>query len=219
MRVVLVDNHALLRAGLRLLLASETDIQVVADVESGEAAIEAVARLSPDVVVMDLSLPGMSGIECTRVLTGSAPATRVVFLTRFADYPHMHDAVEAGASGYVLKHAPPERLVEALQAVAAGRTYIDPGIALPAPVRVAEEAAEDAEGARERVARLSEREYEVLRAAAAGESSKEIANRLGLSARTVEFHKYKAVRRLGLRGRVALVQFAVDMGWLRESQG
>jgi DNA-binding NarL/FixJ family response regulator len=217
MRVVLVDNHALVRAGLRLLLSAESDIAVVADVDSGEEALEAVARHSPDVVVMDLSMPGMSGLECTRHLAGCAPRTRILVLTRFIDYAHMREAIEAGASGYVLKSASASQLVEALRAVGEGRFYIDPGVQLPASVRAPDDIAESSPAPADRIAGLSAREHEVLRAAAAGESTKQIANRLMLSTRTVEFHKYKAMRRLGLRGRAALLRFALEMGWLRPS--
>lgn len=218
MRVVLVDNHALLRAGLRLLLSAEPDIAVVADVGSGEDALETVALQAPDVVVMDLSMPGMSGLECTRRLAGRAPKTRILVLTRFADFAHMREAIEAGASGYVLKNASARQLVDALRAVGEGRSYIDPGVQLPAAVRAVEEETDGPRAPRDRFRSLSEREHEVLRAAAAGESSKEIANRLMLSTRTVEFHKYKAMRRLGLRGRAALLKFALDMGWLQDSR-
>lgn len=212
MRVVLVDNHELLRAGLRLLLAAESDITVVDDVGSCEEALETVARQSPDVVVMDLSMPGADGLECTRRLTETAPATRVLVLTRFMDHAHMRGAVEAGATGYVLKQTSPRQLVEALRAVDAGRQYIDPGVQSPMP----DPASTRPASSPERAASLSEREQEVLRASAAGESSKEIANRLALSTRTIEFHKYKAMRRLGLRGRAALLSFALEMGWLRK---
>lgn len=212
MRVVIVDDHSLLRAGLRLLLAAHEGIDVVAEVSCGEDCLDVVAALHPDVVMMDLSMPGAGGLETTARLREAAPGTKIVILTRFSDYAHMREALDSGAAGYVLKSSPPEQLIDALRTVASGRTHIDPGVQMPAETTPG---VTDC-GTGQRVYKLSPREYDVLRAAAAGESSKQIANRLGLSTRTVEFHKYKAMRRLQLRTRADLVQLAVELGWLGE---
>ncbi len=212
MRVVIVDDHSLLRAGLRLLLSAHEGIDVVGEVSSGEDCLAAVAEIHPELVVMDLSMPGAGGAATTSRLREIAPGTKVVILTRFSDYAHMREAFDSGAAGYVLKSSPPEQLIAALRKVASGHTHVDPGVQMPADTPAGDTPA----GPRHKVLGLSPREYDVLRAAAAGESSKQIANRLGLSTRTVEFHKYKAMRRLQLRSRADLVQLAVELGWLGE---
>jgi len=211
-RVVIVDDHSLLRAGLRLLLGAHEGIEIVAEASTGEDCLAVVAEFHPDVVVMDLSMPGAGGAATTLRLCEAAPGTKVVVLTRFSDYAHMREAFSSGAAGYVLKSSPPEQLIEALRTVASGRTHVDPGVQTPVELPTGVEPL----APRQRVLSLSPREYDVLRSAAAGESSKQIANRLGLSTRTVEFHKYKAMRRLQLRSRADLVQIAVELGWLGE---
>lgn len=210
MRVIIADNHNLLRAGLQQLLGASPDIDVVKEASNGEEAVAYCEQERPDVVIMDLSMPGMDGLEATRQIRVRAPGTKVIMLTRFGDFVHLQKALDAGAAGYVLKSATPDHLLDALKNVGAGRTYIDNDVLLP---RVE---SHDPDGAASvsKIDSLTRREAEILKATASGESSKEIAWRIGVSVRTVEFHKYKAMKKLELRGRPALVRLAVRVGWL-----
>lgn len=212
-RTLLVDNHSLIRSGLALLFNATPDFTVVGETGSGEDALLLVHELRPDVVVIDLSMPGMGGLELIRAVHLRVPSTRTTVLTRFSDRFHVRQAFDAGATAYVLKSSPPARILDALRAAVRGDTFLDPALRLPEP----EDGPRPDSAARVRVAELTPRELDVLRATAAGASSKEIAARLDLSTRTVEFHKYNGMRRLALRGRAALLTLALREGWLNDN--
>lgn len=213
-RSLIVDNHSLIRSGLTLLLNSTDDFVVVGDADNGEVALALVRELRPNVVIMDLSMPGTGGLSAMTAILASAPATRAAILTRFSDRFHVRQALDSGAAAYVLKSSPPSRILEALRCAVAGGTYVDPALKAPRSLEVSSKPAIS----RDRIDLLTPRELAVLRATAAGASSKEIATRLDVSTRTVEFHKYNGMRRLALRGRAALVTLALDVGWLSENQ-
>jgi two-component system response regulator NreC len=214
LRVLLADDHVTVRHGLKLLLDSQPDMQVVAEASDGAVAVQRALDLEPDVVVMDISMPGMNGLAATRALKQKRPHTAVVTLTRHADDAYLQELLRAGVSGYVLKQSAPAELLQAIRAAAAGGQHLDS--ALTARVTATFLAREGKRPAKSG-ASLSERESGVLKLIASGYSNKEIAARLGLSVKTVEAHKANAMRKLDLNGRIDIVKYAVLQGWLESA--
>lgn len=214
LRILLADDHETVREGLRLILNAQPDMQVVATAGDGREAVDETARVAPDVVIMDISMPGLNGLAATAQLTEHAPGTKVITLTRHADSSYLQQLLRAGAAGYVLKQSRPAELLHAIRAVAAGGKYLDASMAGPVLGSYAKTVA--AAGA-EPAAPLSPRETEVLRLIAWGNTNKEIAARLDLSVKTVEAHKANGMRKLGMRGRIDIVRYALLQGWLHES--
>jgi len=206
LRVVIADDHPVYRGGLARLL-EESGIEVVAEVPNGQAALRAVEESAPDVVVMDLNMPGMSGLEATRLLTIRAPATRVLILSVSAHEADVTDAILAGASGYVLKESPVEEVVAGIRAAASGQSLISPRIATILLRRVREEAGvPDADLAN---VQLSARELEVLRLMAEGKANHEIAQDLVISPSTVHNHISSILMKLQVENRVQAAVRAV----------
>ena len=213
-RVLIADDHGTMREGLSLLINSQPDLEVVGEAADGREAVKLANELAPDVVVMDISMPGMNGLEATRKLKESCSTSRVLTLTRHADDGFLKQLLSAGASGYALKLSSGEELMRAIRTVATGGTYIDPAIAgklLPSAARTSVKP-----GPAPRVD-LSEREEEILRLIALGHSNKEIAQRLSLSVKTIEAHKANALEKLGISGRIDIVRYALLRGWLQDS--
>ena len=207
LRVYLADDHPVVRNGLRLLLDAEPDLEVVGEAYDGEAAVRDVARLRPDVVVMDVSMPGLGGAEATGRVRANDPGVRVVALTAHEDRGYLKQLLAAGATGYVLKRSAAADLVRAIRSVAAGETYLDPGVA----GQVVAELAGPRGGTG---AELSKQEEEVLRRLAQGLAVKQVAAALDVGVRTVETYKARAMEKLGLRTRVDVIRHAVRQGWL-----
>jgi DNA-binding NarL/FixJ family response regulator len=214
LRIVLADDHVTVRHGLKLLIESQSDMTVVAEAGDGATAVQCALDLRPDVVVMDISMPGMTGLVATRRLKQAQPDTAIVTLTRHADDAYLQELLRAGVSGYVLKQSAPTELLQAIRAAAAGGQYLDS--TLTARV-TAGFLGRDGKGPGKPSAAITERESEVLRLIAAGYSNKEIAAELSLSVKTVEAHKANAMRKLGLTGRVDIVKYAVLQGWLHNA--
>ena len=213
-RVLLADDQAMVRAGFRLILSAEPDISVAGEAADGVEAVAAARRLRPDVTLMDIRMPRLDGIAATARLAADEPAvTRVVVLTTFDVDSHVYDALRAGASGFLLKHAPPEELVQAIRVVAAGGALLDPAVTR----RVIEEFARSpAPGpAPPEVAGLTERELEVLHLVAQGLSNAELAATLVVSEATVKTHVARMLAKLGLRDRVQAVVYAYERGLVR----
>ena len=204
-RVLLADDHAVVRAGVRAVIAAEADMEVVGEAADGPAALALAETLDPDVVVADISMPGMTGVELTSRLRAATPGRKVLVLTVHEDRGYLRAVLDAGAAGYVPKRAAADDLVRALRVVAGGEAYIDPILAAAA---VAPSAGSTA------TVELSEREAEVVKLIARGFSNKEIATRLTLSVKTVETYKARSLEKLGVRSRVGLVQYAAERGWL-----
>ena len=190
-RVVLVDDHAVVRSGLRLMLASEADIEVVGEAENGERAVFEVLANRPDVVVMDLQMPGISGIDAIPSVLQAVPEARILVLSMQDDPRYVRQAFEAGASGYVLKDAADTEVVEAVRAVAGGQEHVDPSLGAKLV------AAELAERRRAESDPLSDREREVLRLLALGYTNQELAAMLFISVRTAETHRAHIMQKLG----------------------
>lgn len=212
LRVVLADDHPIVRAGLKAILQPETGLVVVADVADGRAAIRVITELEPDIFVTDVALPVLGGIATTEHVKGLYPNLHVMALTAYETSAHVRLMMKAGASGYVLKRTPSEDLVRAIRTVGGGSTYIDPALGLPlhngrgksSPRLVAPPPD------------LSKREAEALQLIALGFSMKELAGKLGLSPRTLETYKARAMGKLGLRSRADIVVYATSQGWLQE---
>jgi DNA-binding NarL/FixJ family response regulator len=205
-RVLLADDHRLVAEGLKSLLAPDFDLVDV--VEDGRALVEAVRRLRPDVVVADVAMPQLNGIEALVQLRQEGDRVPVVFLTMHRDVAYARRALDAGASGFVLKHSAPAELVTAIRAALDGKTYLTPQLA----GEVLEAMKEGPERAADPVASLTPRQRQVLQLLAEGRSAKEIAARLSISARTVEFHKYQVMETLGLHTNAELTHFAIKHG-------
>ena len=210
-RVLLVDDQELVRAGFRLLLEQPDDIEVVGEATDGVAALEAATRLRPDVVLMDVRMPRLDGIAATERILATSPGVRVIVLTTFDADEYVYGALRAGASGFLLKSAPPETLVHAIRTTAAGDALLDPAVTRRVIERCA--AVTDAEPAPPReLDRLTEREREVLGQVARGLSNAEIARELFVSEATVKTHVARLLAKLGLRDRVQAVVFAYEHG-------
>jgi DNA-binding NarL/FixJ family response regulator len=210
-RVLLAEDHETVRQGLRSLLERHEDIELLEDAADGHVAVARAVALQPDVVVVDLSMPGLNGLAATRAIKAAAPGIRVLALTRHSEDAYVQELLGAGGSGYVLKQSAFDELLRAIRAVAAGERYLDPTLVsrttdaylsryADGPVRPP----------------VSEREANVLRLMALGHSNKEIASALDIAVKTVEVHKANAMRKLNLRGRTDVVRYAVLNGWLHD---
>jgi len=214
-RVLLVDDQALVRGGFRMILRPEPDIEVVGEAGDGDQAVAATARLEPDVVLMDVRMPVLDGIEATRRIVARHPGVRVLILTTFDLDEHVYDALEAGASGFVLKDIEPERLPEAVRVVAAGDALLAPSVTR----RLIGEFARQRPRAQPagRIEELTEREAEVLAHLARGLTNQEIAAALHVGETTVKTHVAHLLGKLALRDRVQAVIHAYETGIVRPS--
>jgi two-component system, NarL family, response regulator NreC len=215
-RVVLVDDHAILREGLKLLVNAQPDMTVVGEAGDGRSAVAQAQSLVPDIIVMDISMPQLNGLEATMQLTATMPAVKVLVLSVHADSNYMRHLFAAGAKGYVLKRSAGNVLIQALRTVAAGELYLDPlltGAVITDLVKPTARAGDLP------LIELSERETEVLRLVARGYISKEIAEQLGVNSKTVDTYKARAMEKLGLNSRAAIVRYALQQGWLQGSSG
>jgi DNA-binding NarL/FixJ family response regulator len=214
-RVLIADDQPLLRTGFRMILHATEDVRVVGEASDGAAAAAGAAELSPDVVLMDVRMPGTDGIEGTRRIVAHNPATRVLILTTFDIDEYAFTALRAGASGFLLKDVPPEQLVAAIRAVASGDAVVSPRVTRQLLDRYATSLPADAGGQPEihpLLAKLTDREGEVLRALARGLSNAEIARLLVLSEKTVKTHVTRILAKLDLRDRVQAVVLAYEQG-------
>ena len=213
LRILLADDHETVREGLRMILNAQPDMQVVATAGDGREAVAQCERITPDVVIMDISMPGLNGLAATQQVMEKCPGAKVLTLTRHADSSYLQQLLRAGAAGYVLKQSRPAELLHAIRSVATGGKYLDASMTAP----VIGSYAKAATAVPEPSAPLSPRETEVLRLIAWGNTNTEIAARLDLSVKTVEAHKANGMRKLGMRGRIDIVRYALLQGWLHES--
>jgi len=205
-RVMLVDDHAVVRTGFRLLLQSLPDVSVIAEAESGEVACQRYAELTPDVVVLDLAMPGMGGLEALKRIRARHPQARVLALSAHDDPMHARRALQEGALGFLSKRSAPEALIEAVTTVAGGRRYLDASLAQKFAL------AELEGGAKSPIERLSEREFEVFIRLASGATVQKIAEDLKLSASTVGTHLYNIKQKLDVVNQSELTLIAIRHG-------
>src|SRR6476469_7534455 len=213
-RIFLADDHETVREGLKLLLNAQSDMEVVGEASDGAAALRSVGHLKPDIIVLDVSMPGMNGLKAAEALRQSSPDVKVLTLSRHSDDGYLHQLLRAGAAGYVLKQSRPTELLHAIRSVAAGGRYLDPSVAGKVMSGYKRRHPEDeAIGG----SALSARETEVVRLIAWGYTNKEIAAQLDLSVKTVETHKANAMHKLGVRSRIDIVRYALLQGWLQDT--
>jgi two-component system response regulator NreC len=207
-RILLTDDHTLFRQGIKTLLSNESDLEIVGEAANGAEAVEKIAELRPDLVLMDIGMPGLSSFEATRQIKKVRPDTRILFLTMYDDEDYLVQCMEVGASGYVLKDSPAQQLLAAIRDVYRGGSYLSP--------RMLSQLVDDFRSRiktahrQPRFATLTTREKEILKFLAEGESVKEIASGLNLSVKTVEAHKFNLMRKLDIHNKAHLVQYAIQ---------
>ena len=211
LRVVIVEDHALVRAGMRALLQKIEGIEVVSDVGDGWEAVKSVQTDTPDLVLMDIAMPGLNGLDATLRIVKESPNTRVILLSMHANEEYFQQALEVGASGYLLKGAELAELELALRAVARGETYLTPAVAKYA-IKAYREKSEGPSGP---LMKLSMRQREILQLIAEGQTTKDIAQRLNLSVKTVETHRSQLMERLDIHDVPGLVRFAMRVGLIQ----
>jgi DNA-binding NarL/FixJ family response regulator len=212
-RVLIADDQALVRSGFRMILEVRDDLEVVGEAATGSEAVELAARLDPDVILMDVRMPGLDGVEATRRLTASGSRARVLILTTFDVDEYVYEAIRAGASGFLLKDVQPAQLVEAVRVVADGEGLLAPTVTRRLLERFASELPDEKPPVS--LESLTPRELEILRLVASGLSNAEIAERLVVTEATVKTHVSAVLRKLGLRDRVQAVVLAYDTGLVR----
>jgi DNA-binding NarL/FixJ family response regulator len=214
-RVLLCDDQALVRSGFRMVLEAREDMEVVGEAEDGAGALELAARCRPDVILMDVRMPVMDGVEATRRLARTGTSARIVILTTFDSDEYVYEALRAGASGFLLKDVQPGQLVDAIRVVARGEALLAPTVTRRLLDRFAHTLPDRTRTAPGALAELTERELEVLTLLASGLSNAELAERLFLSETTVKTHVSSILRKLGLRDRVQAVVLAYQAGLVR----
>lgn len=207
-RILIVDDHAVLRAGIRALLEMHPDLEVVGETGDGQQAIARTRELQPDVVLMDVGMPGLDGLAATRQIKTECPHIRVLFLTQHENKEYVLPALKMGASGYVLKRAEGDELLTAIRAVHAGGTFLDPAIANV----VVSDARRDGNTPVDPLTTLTDREREVFVLLAKGQTYQQIADALFISPKTVDFHRANILRKLNLNTRADLIKYAVQRG-------
>jgi two-component system response regulator NreC len=208
-RLLLVDDHEIVRAGLRMLFSAEPEVEIIGEASTGEEAVTAVQDLAPDVVLMDVAMPGIGGVEATRRIKASHPQVAVLALTMHEDEEYFFEMLAAGASGYVPKRAAPDDLMSAIHIVRQGDVYIYPSLARLLVKDFLHRSEASAPETREE---LTPREQEVLTYIAEGYSNREIADALVISVKTVDRHRENLMRKLQLHNRVELVKYAIEKG-------
>jgi NarL family two-component system response regulator LiaR len=204
-RVLIADDHALIREGIRSLLALAADIEIVGEAADGKQALEKVRQLMPEIVLMDLAMPVMGGLEATRRIRREYPATKVLALTQYDDSEYVLPVIEAGARGFVTKMSSSTELAAAIQAVHQGESYLSPSAA----AALVDECQRTVKDEKDPYSLLTDREKEVLKHLAEGRSAKEIADILVVSPKTVEWYKARVATKLGIHNRTDLIRFAI----------
>lgn len=214
LRILLAEDHEIVRAGVRMLVNAQPDMAVVGEAADGEGAIRLAAELIPDVLVMDISMPGVNGLAAAKRIRQIGAKIKILTLTRHSDDGYLQQLLRAGVSGYILKQSAPSELIGAIRVVASGKSYLDPALTetvMGGYLRqtTAIESANKVE--------ITARESEVLRLIALGHTNKEIAGRLELSVKTIEAHKANAIQKLGFASRIDIVRFAILQGWMHDT--
>jgi two-component system, NarL family, response regulator NreC len=213
LQIFLADDHAVVREGLKALVNAQLDMRVIGEASDGQTAWQQARDCQPDVVVLDISMPNMNGIQVTAHLKKDCPNLKVLVLSVHEDPIYLRELIGVGAAGYILKHAAADTLIHAIRTVATGGIYLDPAMAghvITHYVRVPATASDLLGG------ELSEREQDVVQCIAQGYSYKEIAAKLTLSVKTVDTYRIRALKKLGLPNRAALLRYALEHGWLHD---
>ncbi|SPF44128.1 Oxygen regulatory protein NreC [Candidatus Desulfosporosinus infrequens] len=208
-QILLVDDHTIFRAGVRVLLEMQPDFKVVGEAEDGAKALTLVRQLQPDVVLMDIAMPGVDGLSAARQIKELTPSTKIILLTQHENKEYIQPALKIGAEGYVLKRAAADELVMAIRAVYKGKSFLDSDVT---STILADYSQDGKTSAATDYQQLSEREREILVMLARGYSNREIAEFLKISPKTVDFHRARIMNKLGIKGRVALAKYALRHG-------
>jgi DNA-binding NarL/FixJ family response regulator len=214
-RVLIAEDHETVREGLRLIVDAQDDMQVCGEAGNGREAIRLAQKLSPDVLLMDISMPELNGLKAAAKLKRVAPEIKILTLTRHTDEAYLQELLQAGVSGYVLKQSAASELVRAIRTVAGGGNYLDPSMTGKVFGNYVGKSAKPR--GETRGTQLTERESESLRYIALGYSNKEIAEKMDISVKTVEAHKANALRKLGMHSRIDIVRYAILQGWMQEN--
>ena len=214
LRILIAEDHQTVREGIKLLVNAQPDMEIIGEAGDGEMALKEAARLKPDLVLMDVSMPAMNGLKATKRLRATDPNIKILTLTRHTDDGYLQQILAAGANGYVLKQSAPTELVNAIRTIGAGNSYLDPSLTR----KVMGGYAARSDSVRgENKGDLTDRESEVLRLIALGYSNKEIGVRMELSVKTIEAHKANAMRKLGISSRIDIVRYAIFQNWMQDT--
>lgn len=214
LRILIAEDHQTVREGVRLLIESQPDMQVVGEAGDGDAVVQEAEKLKPDLILMDISMPNSNGLNATKKIRFTNSNIKILILSRHTDVGYLQQLLAAGANGYVLKQSAPTELISAVRSISAGQSYLDPALTrkviggyLSSAASLGGDTKSD----------LTDRESEVLRLISFGYSNREIAASLGLSIKTIEAHKAKAMGRLGISTRVDIVRYAILQNWLQDN--
>lgn len=214
LKILLAEDHHTVREGVKLLVNAQPDMEVIGEADDGEAAIREVERLKPDILIMDISMPGLNGLKATKRLRSQPSDLKILTLSRHTDDGYLQQLLAAGVNGYVLKQSAPTNLITAIREVGAGNAYLDPTLTRKVIGGFSDRTSNlRGEGQKQ----LTDRESEVLRLISLGYSNKEIGVSLDLSVKTIEVHKANAMRKLGISGRIDIVRYAILQGWMQDT--
>jgi two-component system response regulator NreC len=217
-RILLADDHAVVRAGLRMIIGNQPDMEVVGEAADGREAIQQAERLRPDVVVLDLTMPGLGGLQALGVLREKAPGAKILVLTMHDDEGYLRQVLGAGGSGYVVKKAADMELLAAIRAVRRGEVYVHSSLTKPLVEGILDRRVAGEAGASDRFEDLSDRQKEVLHLLARGYTNQQIADALFLSVKTIETYRARLMEKLELRTRAELVRYALQKGLLTRDE-
>lgn len=214
LHILLVDDHEIVREGVKLLVNSQTDMKVVGEAANGEEAFEKIAALNPDIVLMDISMPELNGMQATKKIRRVFPKVKILTLSRHTDDGYLQQMIQAGANGYVLKQSAPNELLNAIRIVGEGKSYLDPTLTEKVMGGYIRQSTALSNASK---VHITDRETEIIRLIAWGYSNKEIAVRLAISVKTVEAHKANAMKKLGFSSRIDIVRYAILQGWMEDN--
>lgn len=213
LRILLAENHEIVRKGTKALINEQDDLEVVGEAKDGEEAVEMAQQLSPDIVLMGISMPNLNGLTATKRLKNTLPEIKILILTRYTENGYIQQLIQAGINGYILKQSPPSELINAIRAVGEGRNYLDSMITQT----LMNSYARQMHGEQGVIGtEITEREEEILRLIARGYSNQKIAERLYISVKTVETHKAHAIQKIGINDRIDIVNYAIFRGWMKD---
>lgn len=214
LQILLVEDHEIVRQGVKLLVDSQDDMKVIGEAANGEIAIKKAAELKPDIILMDVSMPELNGLKATKRIKKLFPDIKILTLTRHTDDGYIQQLIQAGANGYVLKQSAPNELINAIRVIAEGKAYLDPTLTEKVMGGYLSQSTARKNAAK---VQMTDRETEVVRMIAWGYSNKEIAEQIQLSVKTVEAHKANAMRKLGMSSRIDIVRYAILQGWMEDN--
>jgi two-component system response regulator NreC len=214
LHILLVDDHEIVREGVKLLVNSQSDMQVVGEAANGEIAVKKTGELHPNIVLMDVSMPELNGMKATKRIRRLYPSVKILTLTRHTDDGYLQQLIQAGANGYILKQSAPNELINAIRVIGEGKSYLDPALTEKVMGGYIRQSTAMSHASK---VQITDRESEIIRYIAWGYSNKEIAERLQLSVKTVEAHKANSMKKLGMKSRIDIVRYAILQGWMEDN--